>query len=504
MNAPLTLPEIIKLGAVDTEFFNRTFFPRAARLPSPSFAPRLNAALENPAYRLLALKVFRGGTKTTRLRMYAAKRIAYGISRTVLYIGASEDHAKRSIQWLRTQIEPKMGADGVERAPVFAETFQLSIDKKGENEIRLFHGVDRHPVWILGVGITGNVRGINFDDYRPDLILLDDVTTDESAATAVQREKLSDLIMGAVANSLISAVEEPNAKLVMLQTPLDADDPVGRAERSSEWHTEEFTCWTPETRDLPVEDQVSSWPEMFPTETLRKQKLNAIKDNRYSVFAREMECRIVSVETASFRPEWLKRYDTPPKTGVCIISVDPVPPPSPTQMASGLKTKDFEAISVVARSGADYYVLDYALHRGHEPDWTTAKLFEFISRYRPQGVVMEMVAAQRYLEWFLRKEMERKRVYVPIKETQIGGKSKFARIISALTGPASQGHLYCSDRHTELIRQFSSYGVGYKGNDDLLESVANGIAELTNPYLELAAEEFEDVTEEFPLRRICP
>jgi hypothetical protein len=499
-----TLSELIQLGAVDTEFFNRTFFPAAARLAPPVFAPRLNAALENPNYRLLNLKVFRGGTKTTRLRMFTAKRIAYGISRTILYVGASEDHAKRSIQWVRSNIEPKMGGDGVERATPFAETFGLTITKKGESELRIRHGIDGHDIWLVGVGITGNIRGINFDNYRPDLILLDDVLTDESTATAAQREKLSDLIMGAVANSLISKVEEPNAKLVMLQTPLDEDDASGRAEKSREWHTEEFSCWTEETKHAPVEEQISSWEAMFPTATLRQQKIDALHDNRYSVFAREMECKIVSAESAAFRRDWLRRYDAPPKSGVCIIAVDPVPPPSPTQMASGLKTKDYEAIAVVARHDGAYHVLDYAMHRGHEPDWTMAKIFEYVQRFRPQAVVIEMVAAQRYLEFMLRKEMERRRIYVAVKPTEIGGRSKFARIMASLTGPASNGKLFCSNEHHELIKQFESYGVGYKGNDDLLEAVANAVAELTNPFLELAADEFDDVTEEFPLRQVCP
>ena len=499
-----TMAELIQLCAVDNELFNHTFFPSAARMKSPLFAERLNNALDNPNYHFLNLKIFRGGTKTTRLRMFAGKRIAYGISRTILYVGASEDHAKRSISWLRNLLEPKMGGDGVERKSPYAETFQLTLAKKGENEIRIEHGVDKHDVWVVGVGITGNIRGINFDNYRPDLILLDDVITDESAATPAQREKLSDLIMGAVANSLRSRVEEPNAKLVMLQTPLDADDASGRAERSTEWHTEAFGCWTEDTKDLPVDQQESSWPEMFPTETLRKQKTAAVADNRYSVFAREMECKLVSVETSLFHRRWLRTYDQAPAIGTCVIAVDPVPPPSPTQMAKGLKTKDFEAISVVARSKGDYYLLDYALHKGHEPDWTTAKIFEFVRRYRPQAIVLETVAAQRYLKWFLEKEMSRKRVYVPIKEVVIGGNSKFARINAALSGVASQGKLYVSAQHTDFITQFESYGVGYKGNDDLLESVANGVAELTNPYLELVAEDFEDITEEWPGAAACP
>ena len=225
----LTPEEMIHLCAVDNDFFCHTFFPEAFRSSSPPYAARLDRALNDPKIRLLNARVFRGGAKTTLLRAFAAKRIAFGTSRTILYIGASEGHATRSVQWLRGKIEPKLGGDGVYRATPFAHTFGLKPGKKWqEHEIEIVQSVPKRDgtteernFWVMGVGITGSIRGINFDDYRPDLIILDDVITDESASTAPQRDKLADLIMGAIKNSLAPATEEPNAKLVMLQTPLD-------------------------------------------------------------------------------------------------------------------------------------------------------------------------------------------------------------------------------------------------------------------------------------------
>jgi hypothetical protein len=512
----LSDPRIINMAAVDLDFFCHTFFPRAFRGKSPDFAGRLDAALENPLHRLLNLRVFRGGAKTTKLRGFMARRLAYGTSRTILYIGASEGHATRSVQWLRGQIDAKMGKDGVKRATPYAQTFGLVPGKKWqEQEIEVVQQVPRadgtfleRNYWIMGVGITGSIRGINFDDYRPDLIILDDVLTDENAATPAQRESVNNLIMGAILNSLAPATEEPNAKLVMLQTPLDGDDASARAEQSSEWHTEVFSCWTPETEDLPIGSQKSSWESRYPTETLTKQKRAAIAENRYSIFAREMEVRLVAAETRSFVPQWLRKYDEPPREGVCVMSIDPVPPPSEAQLKKGLKGKDYEAISIVARSKGHYYLLDYAINRGHDPSWTSAKFFEFIFRYRPQCCVLSLVAAERYLKWFLEQEMARKRTYLALKEAPIGKVSKFNRITAAIHGAANQGRLWCSPQHAEFILQFESFGIGYKGHDDLLESVSNGVAELSNPFLELVAEGKDPLSDEgmedFPLAHACP
>ncbi len=510
MEAPevVSEAELIKLCAVDNDLFCKTFFAKGFRQNSPRYASAVWAALENPEHRMVNARIFRGGFKTTLLRAYAAKRIAYGISRTILYVGSSESHAIRSVQWLRSRIEPRIGADGVARPTEFARTFGLRPGRKWQaHEIEVFHGIDEYPIWVMAVGITGSIRGINFDDYRPDLIILDDCITDENSLTKEQTDKTADLIMGAVANSLASAEEEPNAKLVQLQTPISPHDASARASESSEWHTESFGCWTPETADLPVEEQVSAWEEMFPTRVLRARKLAAIAENRYSIFAREMEVKLVAAESLSFRPNWLRHFDEAPRMGGCVISIDPVPPPSEAAIRKGTKgTGDYEVIAVTARSKGEYYLLDYAISRGHDPNWSIFKLFEFALRYNPLCIVVEDVAYQRTLKWLLEKEMQRRGRYWPTKGTN-DRRPKFTRIVTTLAGPASQGKLWCAPHHSEFQLQFENYGLGYRGHDDVLDAVATGISELTSPYLELQAEGIsflDSNVEEFTFKRVCP
>lgn len=510
----LPIPELVKLGAIDTDIFGRTFFPQAMRDASPLVDKRVWGTLENPKRRLVNLELFRGSGKTTKLRIFAAKRIAYGISKTVLYVGSNEGAATRSISWLRAAIEPKMGADGVERAPLFAQVFGLTLDKKGEEQLRIIQRIPGQPdrsIWVLGVGITGTVRGINFEDYRPDLIVLDDIMTDENSLTEEQCNKITNLVMGALVNSLAPATEEPNAKLAHLCTPFNQHDVSSQAKQSTEWHTESFGCWTEETKDANVEEQESVWPERYPSETLRKQKIAAVEANKYSIFARELECRLISSEKASFRAGWLRFYTDYPKGSTNVLAVDPTPPPSEKQVANLFRDKDYEAISVVGRLKGDYHLLEYAQSRGHEPNWTIAKIFELARKWRVQRIVVESVAYQRMLKWLLEKEMQRRGIYYQVVDTKVGGKSdrrpKFTRITGALSGVASNGHFFVRAQHSEFILQFQSYGIGYRGPDDLLESVAIATGELTNPFLELGIDDYEeidDTVEPFKLRRACP
>ena len=96
----IDLAEVVKLGAVNSSFFAKQFFPQTYRQGSPAWDKDMWEVMDSPLYRRASFSVFRGGAKTTRARLFTAKRIAYGLSKTVLYVGASEGHAARSIQWL--------------------------------------------------------------------------------------------------------------------------------------------------------------------------------------------------------------------------------------------------------------------------------------------------------------------------------------------------------------------------------------------------------------------
>lgn len=462
----MSVRDVVTLGATNMEFFGRTFFPRTMRQKSPVKYVEIDAALDDPTARSVNIRAFRGSGKTTKLRLYAAKRIAYSVSRTILYIGASEDHATRSIQWLRNQVE---------RNKFYAGTFGLHKGGKwNDTDLEIFHSIDQRPIWVKGVGITGNVRGINFDDYRPDLILLDDVITDENAATKEQRDKYINLILGAVKESLAPATEEPNAKIVNLQTPIHAEDASSMMWKDDSWRNIFFPCWTEETLDAPIDEQVSSWPERNPSETLRGEKRAAIKRNKLSLFTREMECRLTSAETSAFLPSWIKVRNFRPPPMTTVLSIDPVPPPSDTAVAKGLVHLDFEAQVVSGRLGDDIHILEYKLNRGHDPSWSMATAFELAAKYEVRHIIVETIAYQKVLEWLLKEEMKRRKTYYSIIPST-DKRSKYTRITTTLADIAQKGHLWIGPDMQEFQQMFFDYPVE---PDDLLDAAATGIKRL--------------------------
>lgn len=474
-----TIPvnELVALCAVDDDLYAKTFFPKTARVEPPVFHREMDSML-NSTQRLLNFQVFRGGAKTTKLRLYVSKRIAYGVSKTILYVSKSQGHAGRNLMWLRKAIE---------RNERYANTFNLRRgDKWNDEELQIHHGVDGDSIWVTGMGITGSTRGINFDDYRPDLIIVDDVVDDENATTDEQRLKTEQLVHGALRNSLISRMENPLAKMVILQTPMDFDDISEQAFKDPEFKSFRYGCWTKETEDLPIDLRQSSWPALFPAEDLRAQRAAAIKKNKLSTFSREMECRLITPETSKFKAEWLKYFGEgeeepePSRLGMVIyIVIDPVPPPSERQISKGLADKDYEAFAVVGRKQGKFYALEMVSNKGHEPNWTVMTFFKLCQRWNPRKVMVETVAYQKTLEWLLRQAMRKAGRYWVLEPVD-DKRSKMDAIVDGLSGPMSEGQVFIRRTHQDLASKIIHYP-NVKFDDDI-EAFARAVGALNQAY----------------------
>lgn len=471
----ISVPELVNLCAVDSLLFSKTFFGRTFRQEFAPFHRGMWDFVEQPippGKRLRMLQVFRGGAKTSFLRTFTAKRIAYGISHTILYIGKSEGHAIRSVDWLRRAITTNR---------VYADTFQLRRGEKWSGpEAQIIHGIDAYPIYLVGMGITGSVRGLNLDDFRPDLIVLDDVLDEENSATEEQRQKIDELVYGALKESLAPASEIPDAMMIGCQTPMNRDDFSVRAESDPEWDFLRIGCWTPETAAAPIDSQESAWPARWSHDTLRAEKRAALARNQASIWSREKECQIVAAEDLAFRSEWLQRWDGLPGEMVHTLAIDPVPPPTKVQVAKGFEKKDYEALAVVGHYGPKIYVREVITNRGHDPLWTVNEFFRLAVKYRILWAVVETVAYQATLAWLLRQAMQARRLYFGIQEFN-DGHSKFYRITQGLTGLAAEGMLLLPpDNSPEgiahspgmamFVQQFCQYP--RVSHDDALESVA--------------------------------
>lgn len=453
-DAVVSPQEAIQLGASSLIAYGQLFFPRTFRQASPAFHEEIGRQLYSSA-RYNAFEVFRDGAKTSLLRVYTSQRIAYGISRTIMYVSSSQTHSSFSLRWLKRQIEFNKP---------WAQLFGLRKGSKWTDEIiEIYHGVEDTPITVLAVGITGQIRGFNLDDYRPDLIIADDVQTDENVATLEQRQKLKDTFFGALVNSLAPATDAPSAKIVLLNTPMVRDDLIETCMADPSWHGQRFGIFD--------EHGQSRWEARWPTDVMKVEKENATKAGRYSIWMREKECMIVKKEGKTFDVSQLKYWDVLPDGMTVLASIDPA--------SSDAKEADDQVIMSSGFHGPNVYCLEYTDEKGEMPDAAAFSLFNQIRKWRPIKVVAEAISYQRVLAWYIKREMTAKRLFVQVEEIQDRRKKK-DRIIQALAGLIAFGNLYIHPSMEKLVAQLDAFDEG--GHDDVIDALAMAVV-AANPAL---------------------
>lgn len=463
--APVGAQEAVQIGATSLTKYGKLFFPRTFRQDSPSYHEEIGRSLYSRA-RFNAFEVFRDGAKTTLLRVYASQRIAYAISRTIMYVSVSQQHSMFSVRWVRRQVEYNSR---------WAQTFGLKKGKKwtdewAEIECHLVPDVSMGQpftiITMLAMGITGQIRGFNPDDFRPDLIIIDDILNEENTATVDQRNKIEALLFGALLNSLAPASEAPLAKAVFLQTPMDKKDAIEKCMKDPEWNPRRFGCFDEQGR--------SRWEQRYPTETLSASKQAHIRRSQYRLWMREKECQLVSGEEKAIDVTRFKYFDVMPEYLDVVISLDPA--------SSERPDADEFAIGAIGFKGQDVYVLDYTSAQAVMPDKAANDFFNLVLLYHPRKGVVESNGYQRVMKWYLEQEMQKRRIFVAMSLLEV--KTKNAdRIMQTLPGLVAFGHLHIRTTHTALITQADDYDPTVKDiADDILTMIANAIIE-GNPAL---------------------
>lgn len=462
----LTADDIAAMGSSDGEFYCHHFFPKAFRQESPEFhfgEHGMWGLLDNPANRQVALESFRGSAKTTLARTYLTKRISYALSNTVMVVGESQDQAKRTTRWVRRQVmynRKWTSFFGIEKGEKWTDEWcEIVLTKVLDDQ------GNPHIITLLAVGMTGQLRGINIDDWRPDFILADDPCDEENTGTETQLKKMEKLFFGSLLKTMAPRSEAPLATMALLQTPLAPGDLISIAKKDPTWAFFHYGCFD--------KDGKSAWEARFPSRELQKDKQDHINRNQIVLWLREMECVITSELTASFRGEWLMGYEliTLPSRIACWMGIDPVPPPSDAQLERKLQGKDFEALSIVGFIAPNFYLLDYMYNRGHEPDWTVQAFWTLVDRWHPQKVRVEGVAYQRTLKWILDQSMRQRKRYVQVDIAPDDKRKKVYRVQGSLNGIAASKRFYIDkERHSEFITQFITFPDCE--NDDIIESVA--------------------------------
>jgi hypothetical protein len=223
---------------------------------------------------LFAIAMTRGGGKSALARAAAEWAVLKGVRRFPVLIGATDDLAEDLLMMIKNTFERNDLLS--EDFPEVCHPVRMLEGRANKCKGQTIDGERTRMVWsdheialphipgsvcsgavILACGITGSIRGLNRPApdggvMRPDLVLLDDIQTRESAASPTQTEKRESTVLGDV---LELAGPDTQIAAVMPCTAIYPNDLTDRfldRNRRPEWRGERFKAVYkfPDRKDL--------------------------------------------------------------------------------------------------------------------------------------------------------------------------------------------------------------------------------------------------------------
>lgn len=309
-------------------------------------------------------------------------------------------------------------------------------DKWTNEELKLTNGSV-----ILAKGAEKQIRG-----FRPDVIIGDDLETDEIVVSQERRKKFDNWFWTDLVGTL-----NPDGQLVVIGTILHPESFLAELINHGRhnWKTELFQAIK--------NDGESLWPDRWPIEALLERK----KEMGDSAFAQEYQNDPLPDEFKVFQEKWIKYYDKEPNC-VYFCTVDP---------AIALdKTSDYTGFIVAGVDSQDNIYVVEAVRKRLLPDETIDYIFSIYERWNTQVIAIESQGFQKMLKLEVEKQRRKRNLYPIIKEVKSEGKRKFLRIES-LQPRFQAGQIFIKpsmeDLKTELLRFPSP-----RCHDDLIDALA--------------------------------
>ena len=486
-----------KLGAIDLEYFGRAYLAHYFVRKSPAFHGELD-------------RIWREGVLKGLDPTVAAKEIsrADGCRRA---IEAPRGHAKSTTFTFKDSIHAAVYAykhyeiilsDSSEQAEGFLEDIKTELEEN--TLLREDFGDLRGRVWkssvillsngskIEAIGSGKKIRGRRHKQWRPDLIVCDDLENDENVNTPEQRRKLLGWY-----NKAVSECGDSYTDIVYIGTLLHFDSLLANVFKKPEYKTRKYQgvlSWAENTElwdaweqlytdlsDPEHEKAALAFFEANRAEMLEGTQVLWEEKNSYyalmckrinigpAAFNSEIQNDPIDPANCTFQEEWFDFWDDdnkqPPDFSdprfLFVGANDP-------SLGKNRKADTSSIIALAKDTATGYLYVVIADIDRRKPDQIIEDALEASRRLKREykrpyykfGV--ETVQFQYYFAEIMRQRSAEAGEYLPVEEIS-STQNKDARIQS-LQPFVKNGYLKFSRKHKTLLQQMTEYPMGK--NDD--------------------------------------
>jgi len=306
--------EIIRLLELDGEFFIQFFLGEDLDYDVPKFHIETWEYLTNLEAKRVAVALPREHAKTTLSKLAAVWYLLFTEFSFIVYVSNTAPIAAEACK----DIVNYMRSDNFRQ--VFGEiVFEIEQDGRGYYTFwidkPLANGEFSRKFCILrAVGAGQQIRGLNIDNKRPDLAIVDDLEDDENTDTPALVLKLKKWVFG----PFIKALSKKRHKIIWLGNMLSAESLLHHfCENSDQWHSLRFGAILSTGQPL--------WPDLWSFEALREDYLEYQKLGLVGRWFAEMMNMPISDEQALISAEdiYYTELILPDQAQATFITVDP-------------------------------------------------------------------------------------------------------------------------------------------------------------------------------------
>lgn len=439
MQTEQKIPVLKKIFKEEIELFGQFFFPNHLRLETPAFHKDL-------------------------YKIYASehKRIARG---------APRGHAKSTItdlvylSWEIVNRKKKfvlLVSDTYSQAVLFLDS--LKAEFESNDKLKAVYGDMKTKNWsegeivvgetmIKAVGAGMKVRGLKYKEYRPDLIIVDDLENDELVESKERREKLERWFNGALIPCL-----GKDGRIIIIGTILHYASLLSKL-----LDEKQYTEFDKRTYKA-INDFGALWPEHLNLEELEEIKRGYMGKGQGYLFYQEYQNDPISDENRKFKIEKIKYFeekDLSSKSVNTFITID--------RAYSLEKTADSTGIVVLSVDRENmWYVRSAERFKGTEQELIN-KIFDLKGYYNPLRIGIEQKAFQYTIKPALEDEMRKRNFLFLVEELKDLGRNKNVRI-EGLIPRFETGSIYLKKDQLDLIDELIKFPKGI--HDDLIDALS--------------------------------
>ncbi|MHB8098069.1 MAG: phage terminase large subunit family protein [Sulfuricurvum sp.] len=343
------------------------------------------------------IEAFRGSAKSTMMEWLVIYVAALGMLPgfgTVEFIAFIGDSAENGVKNFFRNVVGK-----IDRSEFLKQLITIQRKTDGELEMSNTDGVELN---LKGYGAGTNIRGVRYKGARPDIVILDDITTND----AMSSEAIQSTINHNFYKSVIPALHPTRFKIFFIGTPISERDLLHQLSSNPEWVVHKFPICT--KFPCSKEEFEGNWTDRFPYEAVKGKYDMYLASGQAQSFYQEYMLEITDLTTLLVDEDDIKWFDPT----VVSKNKDSYNFYIATDFATSTKkSADYSAITVWAINNNNDWMLVDGQAKRQTMQENIEDVFKYVSKWKPLSVGIETSGQQGGFLSIIEEEMMRKNTW---------------------------------------------------------------------------------------------